>query len=127
MMEDKNMKCKVSIEGTPDVPEAYYTDFIFLNKDGACLHQGTINKCIKRIIRDANVEAMDKDLVMLPPFSCHTFRSTYITRCAEKWVPVEITMKQVGHDDKKTTLKIYTTVHPDWQRRELTAMEDMFE
>lgn len=127
-LEEAGITCKVSVEGTPDVKEQYYTDFIFLNRDGSTQHQGTLNKAIRRIVRDANVEAMDNEnLVMLPNFSCHCFRSTYITRAAEKYVPIEVTMKQVGHDDKKTTLKIYTTVHPDWQKRELQAMEDLFE
>ena len=29
-----------------------YTDFIFVNRFGECQHQGTLNKAIRRIIRD---------------------------------------------------------------------------
>jgi integrase len=127
-LDDNKLRCAVAIEGTHDVPEDFYTDFIFLSKDGGCLHQGTVNKAIKRIIRDANVEAMDKEgTTMLPPFSCHTFRSTYITRAAEKGVPIDVTMKQCGHMDRRTTEQIYTTVSPDWQKREMSAMADLFD
>lgn len=126
-LEEAGITCNISIEGTKDAGEPFYTDFIFLNRNGGAQHQGTLNKAFNRIIRDANVEATDNEsLTILPPFSCHCLRSTYITRSAEKGIPIEVTMKQVGHDDKKTTMKVYTTVHPDWQRRELQAMEDLF-
>lgn len=128
LLEKSGRKCTVRIEGTDDVAEAFYTDFIFINKDGGPYHQGTLNKTIGRIVRDANVEAMDKEgLTMLPDFSNHCFRSTYITRCAEKKVPIAVTMKQVGHDDKKTTTGIYLTVHPDWMEQELSVMDSLFE
>ena len=128
LLEKSGRKCTVRIEGTDDVAEAFYTDFIFINKDGGPYHQGTLNKTIGRIVRDANVEAMDKEgLTMLPDFSNHCFRSTYITRCAEKKVPIAVTMKQVGHDDKKTTTGIYLTVHPDWMEQELSVMDNLFE
>lgn len=125
--EKAGVKCTAVIEGTPDVKEPFYTDFIFLNRDGSVQHQGTLNKAIRRIIRDANVEAMDKNLVMLPNFSCHCFRSTYITIAAEKNIPIDIVMQQVGHSDAKVTRQIYTTVNPTWQKRELQAMENLFE
>lgn len=127
-LKKNNLKCTASIEGTSDVPESFYTDFIFLSRDGGCLHQGTVNKTIRRIIRDCNTDAMDKEgTVMLPKFSCHTFRSTYITRAAEKGVPIDVTMKQCGHSDRRTTELIYTTVSPEWRKRELTAMADLFD
>lgn len=126
--EKTGIECRMSIEGTDSAPEATYTDFIFCNRFGEVQHQGTLNKAIKRIIRDANVEAMDNPkLTVLPPFSCHCLRSTYITRAAEMYVPVEVTMQQVGHDDKETTLRVYTTVHPDWRQRELKKMDKMFD
>ena len=127
-LEKEGIACKATIEGTSDVAEKFYTDFIFINRFGDVQHQGTLNKALKRIIRDANIEAMDDErFVMLPDFSCHCFRSTYITRAAEKNVPIEITRAQVGHEPgSKVTEQIYTTVHPDWQRRELAAMDDLF-
>lgn len=128
MQEEAGIECRVSIEGTADAPEPTYTDFVFCNRFGEVQHQGTLNKAIKRIVRDANVEAMDNpELTILPPFSCHCMRSTYITRAAEMYVPVEVTMQQVGHDDKETTMRVYTTVHPDWRQRELKKMDKMFE
>nr|WP_245608742.1 tyrosine-type recombinase/integrase [Saccharibacillus sacchari] len=40
----------------------------------------------------------------------HIFRHTFISLLAEASVPLPMIMKRVGHDDAKTTLKIYTHV-----------------
>ncbi|UKI35059.1 MAG: hypothetical protein L6V93_12470 [Clostridiales bacterium] len=48
MQQEFDVKCSVSIDG--------YSDFIFVNRFGATQHQGTLNKAIKRIIRDCNDE-----------------------------------------------------------------------
>lgn len=60
-----------------------YHDFIFINKDGNVQHYGTLNKAIRRIIRDCNDEVLethdiDSDPVLLPDFSCHTLRHPYV-------------------------------------------------
>lgn len=40
----------------------------------------------------------------------HIFRHTHISMLAEAEVDLATVMKRVGHDDEKTTLKIYTHV-----------------
>ena len=52
MQQEFDVKCSVSIDG--------YSDFIFVNRFGATQHQGTLNKAIKRIIRDCNDEVLLK-------------------------------------------------------------------
>ena len=42
--ELNGLKCKVTVDG--------YTDFIFINRFGNLQHQGTLNKALRRIIRD---------------------------------------------------------------------------
>ena len=46
--EDLGLHCEVTIDG--------YTDFIFINRFGQAQHQATLNKAIRRIIRDCNDE-----------------------------------------------------------------------
>lgn len=49
-----------------------YTDFIFVNRFGGVQHQGTLNKAIRRMIRDCNDEVLlreEKSPVLLPRFS----------------------------------------------------------
>ena len=42
--ELNGLKCKATVDG--------YTDFIFINRFGNLQHQGTLNKALRRIIRD---------------------------------------------------------------------------
>lgn len=37
-----------------------YRNFIFVNPFGNVQHQGTLNKALRRIIRDCNLEVLDK-------------------------------------------------------------------
>lgn len=89
MQQEFDVKCSVSIDG--------YSDFIFVNRFGATQHQGTLNKAIKRIIRDCNDEVLlkskEKDPVLLPPFSCHSLRHTFTTRAVESGMNVRWLIK----------------------------------
>lgn len=73
--EYNGIACKQEVDG--------YTDFIFINRFGNCQHQGTLNKALRRIIRDCNDRQLEKDgknAVLLPNFSCHSLRHTFVTR-----------------------------------------------
>ncbi len=64
-----DLHCEIIIDG--------YSDFIFINRFGQAQHQSTLNKAIRRIIRDCNDEQLLKDEnaeVLLPHFSCHSLR-----------------------------------------------------
>ena len=68
-----DIHCEAVVDG--------YTDFIFLNRFGQPQHQATLNKAIRRIIRDCNDEQLLKDenaKVLLPHFSCHSLRHPYV-------------------------------------------------
>lgn len=76
------IKCNVRIDG--------FTDFIFVNRFGNTQHQGTLNKALRRIIRDCNQEILDKakddeKVVLLPKFSCHTLRHPYVKPTTKKF------------------------------------------
>lgn len=101
-----------------------YSDFVFFNRFGNVQHQGTLNKALRRIIRDANLDALNRDdgTVLLPKFSCHNLRTSFCTRLFENGVSLKVAMSLMGHDDSRTTMKVYTTVCKDWERRELEAV-----
>ena len=121
-LEDAGLKCNAQVDG--------YTDFIFLNKDGNTLHQGTLNKALKRIIRDCNDTEFDKNpapAVLLPGFSCHSLRHTFTTRCIEAGVNVKVLQKWLGHDDITTTLNIYADCTKEMVDKSLVEVEKVFE
>lgn len=123
MQQEFDVKCSVSIDG--------YSDFIFVNRFGATQHQGTLNKAIKRIIRDCNDEVLlkskEKDPVLLPPFSCHSLRHTFTTRAVESGMNIKVLQEVLGHKDISTTLNIYTDVTKDTKKKEVSTLGIYFE
>ena len=116
-----DLHCQVTIDG--------YSDFIFINRFGQAQHQGTLNKALRRIIRDCNDEQLVKDEnaeTLLPHFSCHSLRHTFTTRMCEAGVNVKVIQDTLGHKDIATTLNIYTDVTKELKRSELEGLDLYF-
>lgn len=119
--EAMGIKCNVTIDG--------YTDFVFVNRFGMAQHQGTLNKAIRRIIRDCNDEVLLKEEqspILLPAFSCHTLRHTFTTRMCEAGVNVKVIQDTLGHSDISTTLNIYADVTKELKRTEFVGLDGYF-
>lgn len=120
--EECGLKCMARIDG--------YTDFIFINRFGNVQHQGTLNKALRRIIRDCNYEIIDKSngklTVTLPRFSNHSLRHTFTTRMCEAGVNIKAMQDILGHADAETTMQIYAEATKDLKRSELINFEDYF-
>ncbi len=121
--EDFGIKCKARVNG--------YTDFIFVNRFGENHHQGTLNKAIKRIIRDCNEEVLaknelDENTVLLPNFSCHILRHSFTTRLCEAEMNVKTIQVVLGHSDIRTTLDIYTDVTEAHKQETFSNVEGFF-
>ena len=119
--ETLGVECKATVDG--------YTDFIFVNRFGNVQHQGTLNKAIRRIIRDCNDEVLMKgedDPVLLPYFSCHTLRHTFTTRMCEAGVNVKVIQDTLGHSDIATTLNIYADVTKELKQTEFIGLDEFF-
>ena len=108
-----------------------YRDFIFINRFGNVQHQGTLNKALRRIIRDCNYEVLDKnssdDVVILPKFSNHSLRHTFTTRMCEAGVNIKAMQEILGHADAETTMDIYAEATKDLKKAELINFEEYFE
>lgn len=120
--EECKLKCNVVVDG--------YTDFIFINRFGGVQHQGTLNKALRRIIRDCNYEVLDKeknkDTITLPPFSNHSLRHTFTTRMCEAGVNIKAMQDILGHADAETTMNIYAEATKDLKRAELNNFIEHF-
>lgn len=100
-----------------------YRDFVFLNRFGDVLNESTLNKALKRIVRDCNFEQMEKGSdLLLPSFSCHWLRHTFSTRMAESNLHDKARMYLMGHESLDTTDTIYTDAQPEFLRREMEKM-----
>lgn len=105
--KEAGIKCVDRIDG--------YTNFIFLNRYGKVQREGTLNKALKRIIRDCNDEILlkvniDSSPVLLPNFSCYNLRHTFATRLCEAAVNLKAIQSIMGHSDIVTTMNVYVDV-----------------
>lgn len=115
------IKCNAKVDG--------FTNFIFVNRFGNTQHQGTLNKALRRIIRDCNQDILDKakeneKVVLLPKFSCHTLRHTFTTRLCESGMNIKVIQSVLGHADISTTLDIYADVTKDLKKAEMQMFDD---
>lgn len=116
--QENNVICKARIDG--------YDDFIFVNRFGNTQHQGTLNKALRRIIRDCNDEQIEKygeQAVLLPRFSCHSLRHTFTTRLVEEGVNIKVVQDILGHTDVETTLNIYADVTKELKKKEFEMLQ----
>ena len=119
--EQAGIKCNITIDG--------YTDFIFVNRFGEAQHQSTLNKALRRIIRDCNDAEFLKNenpKVLLPHFSCHNLRHTFTTRMVEAGVNVKVIQDALGHQDIQTTMNIYADVTKELKKSEFAGLDGYF-
>ena len=119
--KEAGIKCTARVDG--------FTDFIFVNRFGNTQHQGTLNKALRRIIRDCNQEILDKtkdkdNVILLPNFSCHTLRHTFTTRLCESGINIKVIQSVLGHADVSTTLDIYADVTKELKKAEMQTFDD---
>ena len=132
---EKNKIDKFISDNNPIVVSINYynenlkTDFIFINRFGQPQHQATLNKAIRRIIRNCNDKQFlesENPEVLLPHFSCHSLRHTFTTRMCEAGVNVKVIQDALGHKDVSTTLNIYTDVTKELRKSEFEGLELQF-
>jgi len=120
--EETGVKCKSVIDG--------YSDFIFVNRFGEVQHQGTLNKALRRIIRDCNFEVMNKsnspneEITTLPNMSCHILRHTFGTRMNEQSVNPKAMQTILGHADIRTTFNLYVTATNEFVKGQMKEFDN---
>ncbi|MBE6894227.1 MAG: site-specific integrase [Ruminococcaceae bacterium] len=120
MQADKNLKCKMSING--------FDDFVILNKNGNPVHQRLFNLAIARISDKYNKEAekaakeKGEEFLPLPKFTCHSFRHTFATEYYASTNDIKSLQTVLGHSDIETTMNIYV----DSQKKAILASFSKF-
>lgn len=116
------IKCCDSIDGL--------CDFVFLNRFGKVHNNGTLNKALRRIVRDCNLALIDKNkstnLVLVPHLSNHIFRHTFTTRLNEQNINTKAMQSILGHSDISTTMDIYVDAIQDFNIEQMKVFENAF-
>lgn len=116
------IKCCDSIDGL--------CDFVFLNRFGKVHNNGTLNKALRRIVRDCNLALIDKNkstnLVLVPHLSNHIFRHTFTTRLNEQNINTKAMQSILGHSDISTTMDIYVDATQDFNIEQMKVFENAF-
>lgn len=125
LQEAFNVKCCDSIGGC--------NNFVFLNRFGNVHNNGTLNKALRRIVRDCNLDIIDKshssstEAVLLPHLSNHILRHTFSTRLNENNVNVKVIQAILGHADVSTTMDIYVDTTEDFKNDSMREFEKSME
>lgn len=100
-----------------------YSNWVFFNRFGQPHNQGSVNKAIRRIIRDCNEEIQmkakgDEEPLLVPPFSCHILRHTCATRLIESGRINPIVVQGfMGHASLDTTMEVYVNATEYFKRK----------
>lgn len=122
-------KKKQMAEGFNDTEIDGYTGFIFTNKVGYIHNPQTINRAIKRIIRDHNNEEKEiaklekREPILIRDFSIHNLRHTFCTRFCENETNLKVIQEIMGHSDISTTMNIYAEATNDKKQEAFSQLE----
>jgi integrase len=84
---------------------------LFLNDRGNPYNKDVLNLLVKRIQAEAQHMCVERGLAPLPvQLTAHVFRRTYITHMFEASAAPSYVQEQVGHEDARTTIGIYSRV-----------------
>lgn len=90
--------------------------FVFSSGEHTVYIPSTINDALHRIQNDYNKEEEraaqleKREPVLLPRFSCHVLRHTFVTRLCENETNLRVIMDICGHKSFSTTAEIYADV-----------------
>lgn len=118
--------------GTPrDYTVDGYSKFIFTTKSGKPIAPNGFNNAMKNVVEAYNkretmmAESDNRQPVLLPHISAHTFRHTGCTRMAEAGIDINVLQRIMGHSDISITMDVYNHVNDDRIQNELEKLESM--
>ena len=86
-----------------------FDDMVFTSSVGTPVRNGDLNRSIKTVIAKANSKEIalakleNREPRLLPDFSSHCFRHTFVTLCKKNGIPYEHIQLYVGHSEKEMT------------------------
>ena len=106
-----------------------YKNFLFLDSKNNLMTVNKIDYWLKKIVEDYNKQEMDKAEVekrkaqLLPNITSHILRHTGCTRAAERGMDIRVLQDIMGHNNIKTTMKVYNHVDDARLQREMERLD----
>ena len=106
-----------------------YSHFVFLNREQNLHNPMTVNRAIKRIIRDHNREeealakTENRQPLLIRDFSVHNLRHTFCTRFCENETNLKVIQDIMGHSDISTTMNIYAEATAEKKKNSFANLE----
>ena len=92
-------------------------DYVFSNVIGEGILSDTLSKSFVKALKDNGIRHV----------KFHLLRHTYATRLFEKWVPLKMVQKLLGHSSIQITADIYTHVMASEKISAVQKLNDLFE
>lgn len=111
-------------KGFPSPTISGMTGFIFVNEEGRLRFPEAINRTIDTITRWCNKEEEkkaqeeDRDLVIIPHFSCHVFRHTF----CENETNIKVIQEIMGHANISITMDVYAKATEEKKKQALDEL-----
>jgi integrase len=99
-------------------------ELVFSTTGGRQRDKDGVRKRLGSVIKETNSRRAERDLPALPTVSPHALRRTYISLLIEAGAPLPYVMRQVGHEDSRTTLEVYAQVQ---QRLSRSRIHEAFD
>jgi integrase len=108
-------------------PSSTEDEFVFATDSGRARDKDNVRERVLRpVVNRTNEVRAERDLPPLPPVSPHALRRTYISLLIEAGAPLPYVMRQVGHEDSRTTLEVYAQVQQRLSRKQIhQAFDDL--
>lgn len=113
---------KVVEETTCKEVDPQFADLLFTTKYNMPLNVQTYVDSIKRIVNEINLTRFPLDY--MEPFSGHTFRHTFATRCFEAGIKPKTVQKFLGHSDLSMTMNLYTHVLESFKVSQMDLLDE---
>lgn len=114
----ENQIIEHGLKGKKWEEEEPFVDMVFTSTKGTPVRNGDVNRAIKTAIAKANLresklaETENREPSLIPDFSTHCFRHTFVTLCKKNGIPYEHIQLYVGHSEKEMT-KYYDHNKPE--------------
>ncbi|USK44617.1 tyrosine-type recombinase/integrase [Cytobacillus oceanisediminis] len=113
----KKKQNKIKLASRLKYPEYHDANFIFCRENGYPFIQKNIIVRMERILKKTSIEKHATP---------HIFRHTHISMMAEAGIDLPTIMKRVGHDDMKTTMRVYTHVTDKMKKNAAERIKNHF-